>query len=415
MRRFFTLCIPLMAILTWWSIAFKTTTAQQISSEIIQHERAEWSLDDEKCNAVYHLLQLDRNRIRTALEGDISLMASLIHEWEIDAEVLDSLGHKNVKRLDRNLFLKSQLIARTLLNGQSDCSAAFQEKSLHTFVIDDMGIPVDLTASPQSFLPQTHLAAEILLSLTPAEKITALPEGFKELTPFISKERMDSISRIFYRHNSEWLYSCRPDIAFVSLCYSHPTAISIMKQHGIALFRIGEVSSIEAIKELIHKMGYITGSSLKAELMNIFIESALNTIDNKRCCLAPLLTEKRILVAFYHAQFSLPGKKSMTYKLLERIGATPNLDFDPLGGSEEEWSHPLREEQIHLYNPEHIAIIATASDSAAVYFSTLPALKGTDAVLKGRIAIVDEAPQKALSQYIVLAYYDLNNALVPLQ
>ena len=77
----------------------------------------------------------------------------------------------------------------------------------------------------------------------------------------------------------------------------------------------------------------------------------------------------------------------------------------------EGWSRPLDQETIHSYNPG--CFIISSACEAAVHEKIFNnnAFQNLPAIINGRVHIVDEDAQGSPSQHIVLAYFDLFQAL----
>lgn len=397
--------LSFFAVLLWWFVAFKSPVANEPMPFFQTEDFEDY---EEGLYCTNNLLKIEREVLVKAIRGDAALMTLLIHQWDVDSEILGTLGFENVKRLDRDDFLKSQVIGRVLCNDNE--IDQFEELSRKKLVIDDLGQPFDLETPPKVLLPQTHMSTEILLALVELDRIAALPSGYRNQSTLFCEHDLSAIKLDIDRHHSERLFQCNPDIAFVSKAYSHPGVLQILNDQEIPLYHIENTESIEDVKSSIINLGNIANSSLKANLLAIFIDAAMNAIDNKRMVLSRNLSSKKVLVTYYHSQFSLPGTKTLTYHFMQRMGVV-----DEEYSTSDFWSTPIREEQIHNLNPDYLIIITSDTDNALNFFYSFPAFKNINAAQSRTIRVIDEYVQKSVSQNIVIAYFDLNNALVKLE
>lgn len=397
------------AIVFWWLIAFKSPEADEPHYNILQEQTTE-----DVSSAKHNVIAIDRPALVKALKGDTTLMGKLILEWDLDAEIIEYRFNKPVKRLQKDALIRSQILTRMICRSDDEELANLNEKYRKKLLIDDIGYPINLETPRLTFLPQTYMAAEILLSLADPSQITALPAGLRRQSILFSREELDLIPMNIDRYSSEKLYLASPDIALVAFGFSHPSSIEAMKKQGIELFTTGEITDFEDIKRVVGQIGHLANQPLKGELLAIFMEAALNAIDNKRTLELENTEEQRVLIVNYHTRFSLPGKKTLTSAFIKRMGLQAQLQLNSQLGKDLDWSIPLFEEQIHAFDPTHLLIIASDTAESRQYFMSIPALQKTEARLRNAIHVLDHQVQGSVSHQFVLAYYDLNNALVKL-
>lgn len=388
-----------LSIFFWWAIAFQQPVA-------LEHEWLLHPSKKEKPALAFEKNLLikcpDRELIRKALLGDAALMAELITEWNIDALLLQNEGF-SAEYLDQAQFIRSQTLARIL-------SAELEEQALSdTAIIDDLGLPHDPHHLRTKFLPQTYLSAGILLALADPHQISALPKGFKEQNEIYDSPALQAIALEFDRFSSETLATNLPDCAFVSLQYSHPGSIDILKRLGIEIFYTQEIASISDLEKTIETFGALVRKPLKAELLNIFIQAAFLAIDN--WCSAQDPQDTSVLITSYYSHFSMPGTLSLSDQLLQKLVEKRSVSLYRTDNQVGVFSSALSEEEIACFNPERLIIFTNNKESMAACLLAKKSLANLAALKKQNIHFIAEDVQWTPSQFLVLAYYDLARAL----
>jgi len=398
----------------WWLIAFKNPVGTEPLS--FDYELIENQIPIKEplcCNSLF-TLALNRDEIKLALDGDVSMMGKLISKWDLEAEILEYQGVDHVKRLDRQDFLRSQIITKTLQFGDSHTINELRMLQRQHIVVDSTGHPLNLTIHYNKFLPQTYLAAGVLISLLDPHQIVALPKGFRKQESIYPVEFTKKILLDIDSFQSEKIYLSSPDLAIVAQYYSHPSTLQTLKSQGIEMFCMGNISDIDDVKKSINDLGQICNRPLKSDLLNLFIEAALSAIDNKRLIANTDIDLNDVLIVNHHTQYSLPASKTLTYSLMKRMGIRINPSMIDDSSIDHEWAIPLREEKIIGMNPKHLLIITSPHKASLDYFYQTELFNHIDASKKRCVTILDVQLQQSPSQYIVLAYYDLNAALVNL-
>ena len=73
----------------------------------------------------------------------------------------------------------------------------------------------------------------------------------------------------------------QPEAAFVSVKYSHPSALFALQNQGIRLIPTESIESIADVQKSLLQIGKSVDKQDAAELLSIFIESALLCIENR--------------------------------------------------------------------------------------------------------------------------------------
>lgn len=377
-------------ILGWWYAAFAPSSSEPITSI----EQAVQPTSTRLFSTLGTLAPIDRPVLHKALSGDIALMTQLIADWDIDAQLLEVTGHKNAKRLSSPSYLRSQVIGRQLLQANASSSNSHRPK----------------------LLPQTYVSASFLLALTDHEQIVALPKGLREQVLLFAPEKTNKIPLDVDRYNAETLYMAQPEIAFIAH-YSHPALVQALKNQGTELVTLTAENTIANIHQSIQQIGAIANRPLEAELLSLFMEAAMQAIDNRLLLVENSLLKdplQRILFVNYHTQYSLPTSRTMTGQILKRMGIR-NISMDGLFANQGDWLIPLNREQLACIDPQCLIIASPSPQTVKEHISNDPALSQLAAAKNHRIYFVDEAVQQFPSQYLVLAYFDIAQALLETQ
>lgn len=363
----------------WWLFAFK----QQPDDNAIKIFLPEEKQKDHQ-NLLSLLYPFYHEEILAALNGNISLMTKLITEWDIDAQILENAGIPSIQKPSSAAMNKAQILARGIKQG-----AALNRIRI---------------------LPQTYASASFLLALLPPEQIVAIPKGLRTLTQICPSALTDLVPLDLDRYHSEKIFQIKPDLAFVA-SYSHPAAVEMLKRQEIPLFYLSEIEDIPDVKNTLEHLGKLAHCSEKAELLQIFIDSALLAIDNRMVMQKHYSADHSPSVLFinYNSQFFAPTEKTLTGKLLKRLGLNNCLSkYFPI--AQNEWTIPLSQEQILQMDPDDL-IVGVTFPEAKNAFMRNPSFQKLSAFRNQRIHFVDAALHESPTQHIVLAYYDLFNAL----
>ncbi len=216
------------------------------------------------------------------------------------------------------------------------------------------------------------------------------------------------------RVNSETIFQKKPDLAFIAN-YSHPTTIQALQHQGIELFTLNAFNTIPEIAGSIQQIGQVVDRSIEAELMTLFMESALIAIDNRLLAVHDKYiasnTTPRFMFLNYHAQFSVPTARTITGHLLQRLMEHKIVFLSPSNNHFSPWMIPIDQEKIANCNPETL-FIATANSQPLHDPIANGALSSLGAVKNHRIYYLDDDIQQSNTQYIVLAYFDLAEAIL---
>lgn len=411
-RPIATYTIAFLLIFSWWMLAFRLHEADEPKSPVQKDDETHSRELLIKDQADYQLVE--KETLKKALFGDTELMAELILKWDIEAKILEKDGFKGIRRLSEDKLIESQKIARILHgNHPGNSSFTYQSEEM-TVVIDDMGSPFDLTVKREKILPQTYMAASILLALKGKENFVALPKGFKNQKHIYPIELTDNIPLEFDRYASEAISTEQPEIAFVSKYYSNPSAIDLLRSQEVDLFFVRDIASVEDLQEAINDIGDVIGEPMRGRLLKTFVEAVFIAIDNWRAGSGFSLEGKKVMALTYYNRFFLPGKKTLTDHLLKRMGVNNYAALLPQDPRLESFSVPITEEEIAYFNPDLLIVLTDKPPEMEKLLSARPFLDETTAKIQNTISYISEDIQLTPSQVIALAYLDLNASLIKL-
>jgi iron complex transport system substrate-binding protein len=377
---------PYLAFITftllWWSAAFFLPHKAPICP-------AGYSL---KSNSS-QFSTINRPDLLQGLNGKTATMIELINCWEKEARALHS-PHK----LSDDRWQEAQNLA-SAIHAPEERRSKYRSSHRKPMITDDAKQKYLLEEKQwEQFLPQTYAAASILISLTEADKITAIPEGIQRQKNIHPPSMLNKITLSTERYNSEAIHLAKPDLAFVAH-YSHPSTVAALKKQGVDLFVIDQINTIDEVKHSISQIGHVINRSMEADLLSLFMESAIYAIDSRAQDIK--LNQGKSLFLNYYTHYSIPTKKGLTGQILERLGVRTGKEHAGL------WRIPFTTEEIALVNPEVLIISTPYGESLKEKIQHTPALKKTKAVQKGQVFFVNEDLQESPTQYLVLSYFEL--------
>lgn len=412
LRSFKVYALMIVFVMGWWGIAFKKTPHSLPSS--IQQASSPTSSRPLLDTAI---TAINRELLHQALSGDFQLMARLIADWDIDAQILSMKGFEGVNRLPHTEFLRSQSLSRILQNKEATEKSSSLLRMAHQFVADDTGRHIDVQRLYHKFLPQTYAAASFLLSLVPPSQIVALPRSLRKQTQLYPEAITNQIPLDIDRYHGEKLFQAGPEIAFIAH-YSHPATIQTLGNQGILLYTMKDLMTLPDISQELVRIGSITNTPLQAELLKIFMEAAIVATDNQQAIFIKHFEQTfqqipKVLVVNYHQNFSVPTCKTLTGQLLTRMQSIDiSLQYASEKTQANEWMALIDKERLLKLDPDFLIITTDNAQALEREFYQDEALQKLSAARHHRLIFVDEAIQHSPSQYIVLAYHDLIQALM---
>lgn len=397
-------------IFGWWILAFFPTAASLPSTSTTYSQ----SLVLKTSDLLKELSHLQRNTLQSALSGHFPLMLEFIHQWDQDAQLLSQKGIKGIQRLPAETYFQARVLGHLLQYSSSELLRQINCKMNLEWIQDDHGCLVRIEDTFQRFLPQTFAAATFLLAIAKPHEVIALPKGMRSLPQLYSSKVLEDIPANIDRTHSEKLYLAHPDLAFVAP-YSHPPALEVLRNQKIQLYTINHVNNVIEIQESLLKVGHASNHILEAQLLAIFMEASFISIDNRLKALQELADRsqpsRHLLYLYYHQHYMLPTTKSLTGQLMTRaLRHCPHLSC-PIPESQKEWRIPFEQEKILQAKPDYLIISMPYFVSPYQMITHQPALHQSEALRLQRIFYLDETIQESPTQYVVLAYFDLYQAL----
>lgn len=391
----------------WWLFAFRQTEPTFIPSTIAQ------PLTLKTSQLLEELSPLQRESLHTALSGNFSLMVDLIEQWDLDAQILARQGIPN-QRLSSDHYLQAHILGHLILNSSPDFLRKLNCKMNLDTISDDIGKSFKIEDTFARYLPQTYVAASFLLSIARPEEILSIPKGMRYLSQLYRPELLALVPERFDRIVSEQLYLANPQIAFVAP-YSHPPSLEVLKNQNIQLYTLKNIDKLEEIPEALLKIGHASNHILEAQLLAIFMEASFFAIDNR---LQALYKENRVpsdsnkmLYLCYRQNFTTPTSKCLTGQLMARAMAHSPQFTCPIPKSFDTWLLPIEQEQILNEDPDFLLIAAPIHAKGPAITQNILAIRQSKAFKSKKICYLDEAIQDSPTQFIVLAYYDIYQAL----
>ncbi len=404
--------LPALFILCWWAFALH----QSSQAHYTDREQLARQIEESKArHNVSEIAFIKREQLHAALSGDVDTMLSLIADWDIEAQMMSQVSPAKFQRISPENYLRSQILGRHMKMKRSFGQAS--PSKLLPF--ENYLYQTCFEQHNHRFLPQTYAAASLLLALTDPKEIVALPGQMRKETQLYPLSLTQQIPLDIDRYNSEKLHLLNPTIAFVAN-YSQPSTIQALKDQGVLLHPMGNLNSIGEISRELLTLGAIVEQPQKAELLTLFIEAAMYAIDNQLSLLSERLIAKwggapKVLFLNHFQNYSVPSPTSLTGQLLEKIARFDiTLQYAAATAPGANWVVPIAKEQILHLNPDCIIIVTENKKALQHEIQTDKSLCDVVAVKNDHIIFLDEATQHSPSQYSVLAYHDLIEALARL-
>ncbi len=373
----------------WWITAFKTTTSSSISVIVPLN-----NLETEKL--IGYLSPIQREALKEALAGNTRLMLQLINQWETDAEALTVQGKQNIDKLPSDKLLQATVIGQLIRDSSPEELQRINNELRSCCVTNDCGHSICANKISMKLLPQTDMTAGLLLALCDPEEIIALPSGIMN-SPLYSNKKIANIQSCASKLRSEQLYLLSPDIACLAY-YTHPSTKELYSNLSISTYTTKNLDSIHDIQNTLIKLGHLSNHPLEATLLSIFIDSALIAIDNRITALSKTPALKSTMYLYHHHHYMVPTNKCLSGQLMNRAVSKYQGLTCHIPDHDTHWRLPISQETILQSNPDCL-LLASATPIA------------TEALKETPVFILDEYVQDSPNQYIVLAYYDIFQAL----
>jgi iron complex transport system substrate-binding protein len=398
-------------IVGWWMLAFHMNSPSH-SSLSVDHSPQTLAL--KTSTLLQELSPLQRDTLQHALTGHFSLMLTFIDEWEQDAQLLANKGVKGIQRLPAETYLQAHILGHLIQDSSPERLHQLNCKMNLEWMQDDHGNLLRIEDTFQRFLPQTFVAASFLLAIAHPSEIIALPKGMRHLPQLYTPHLLAQIPNNIDRTHSEKLYLAHPDLAFVAP-YSHPSSLEVLRNQNIPLYTIKYFDYLTDIQKALLKVGHASNHILEAQLLAIFMEACFLSIDNRLQALQELTDSsqppRKLLYLYYHQHYLQPTTKCLSGQLMTRALQHCLHLLCPIPQSQNEWLIPCEQEKIVYSQPDYLIIATPLRTHSSPITHHQPALQQSEAFKSQRVFYIDETLQESPTQYIVLAYFDLFQAL----
>lgn len=402
-------------ILGWWFIAFKNDPHKNNNGHLIRHA-ASPALALETSALFPFLSSLNREDIQNALAGDKEKMMYLILEWDLDAQLLEAKGVSNIQRLSTDTKLKAYLLHRLFKEKSPEELYTLNRTLAPKSIVDDASQYITIENHFSKFIPQTFVAATFLLALAEPHEILSLPKGLRALNHLYLPEQLNKVPQELDLTQSEKLFNAKPDLIFVSP-FSHPATLKALQNQGFSLFTLEQKNQLAKVQENLLKIGQASHHSLEANLLSIFIDASMIMLDNRLKALdvlaTPLQKPPKLLFLYYHHQFMLPTAKTLSGHLLERMKSHFHGVDSHMMNSDFEYRIAIDQESIVKAKPD-LLLISSPHEVNSHAILNLPCSDQIPAYQNEKVFFLDETVQESPTQYLVLAYFDIFQALAAL-
>lgn len=299
---------------------------------------------------------IPRDTLHASLSGDFKKMRDLFIEWDLEAKQLVELGYTSIQRMSSEEFREAILLYTALDSAKSDLR----------------------------IIPQTHVAATILLAVAP-ENLVALPMGLRMNQELFPASKMGKVSLDCQSLDGEITHELSPHLAFVA-SYSNPVFLKMLSHQSIPQVECPSIASLQDVYQTVEEVAAYSEHPLEGKLLSLFMKSAMIAVDNRLECLKHTLNKevKNTLFLFGERLFFSPEKDSLTGELLERLGLKC---FGKL----------MTLEDIEALSPDLI-VLASQKESSQL--------------LTQKVAYVNQSVQDSPTQFTALAYRDLAACLM---
>lgn len=266
-------------------------------------------------------------------------------------------------------------------------------------VIDGLGNEFTLEASPVRIVSLTLGTDEILLTLIGPERLIGVTYLATDPTISNAADLAAEVENIV-EADPESLIALEPDLVVVGI-FTDPAVIEQVKDVGIPVFLVGNLDSIDGIRENILTLGHLTGEEERAAEMVAEMDATLDHI-------AQTLAEADIepLNVLYLAPDGwVAGSDTTLHDIITHAGGV-NAAAE---ASLESWQQ-VSEETIIAMNPDVLLVSSFMSVDDVL---TTPTFAGLDAIQNERVYQGNDVHLSAVSQYIVLGVQDVASILYP--
>jgi ABC-type Fe3+-hydroxamate transport system substrate-binding protein len=342
-------------------------------------------------------LPFSREELLAALQGDVLSTKRVLASYQQRALHIG-------QPFDMDRYKEALTLINTLLEDPADQSGAALPKEIE--VVDSSGA-IHKPRRQGVFLPQTYLAAHIMLAIAPPNRIAAIPGAMRNSPELYSNALMEQIELNTDRALSEALFLKEPEVAFVAR-YSNPAMLEALKNQGVTLFFLDQLDTIDDAIANIGIIAKMTGCETKGQLLQHLVVLTFQALDAELAyARSQRSLPEKALYLNYFTHLATPTASTLKGQLLERLGV--DLPIPP-GRMSDGWTIALDQESIIALQPDALFIASSDKKGMIKTIRALPGLQQTPALRGDQLFYIDQATQESPCQLVALAYYDLCRA-----
>jgi iron complex transport system substrate-binding protein len=242
---------------------------------------------------------------------------------------------------------------------------------------------------PQRIVSLNLAADEVLLALTPRERIAALTYLADDpLYSNVTAEARAIPHKV--KANAEQVLALQPDLIIVS-AHTNAAVKALLRTTGVSLLELQQFASLADIEQNILSIGQATGEADKAHALVAMMEQRFSDV-RQRVAGSP-----RPRVLYYAAGGFVLGKGTTMDEMIAYAGGrNVALEAGVQGGKK------MSQEKVVTLNP---AVILVSGEDGQEGLRELlladPVLQEVEAIRTGRVHAIPRAYTSTVSQYVV--------------
>ncbi len=266
---------------------------------------------------------------------------------------------------------------------------------------DALGNLVTLAAKPMRIVSLTLGTDEILLDLVGPERLIGVTYLASDPTTSNIAGRPELLEvPNTVEASPEQIIALEPDLVFVAT-FTDAAVIEQLQSAGLAVFAVGNFSTIDSMKENILLIGSLVGEPQKAEALVAQMTADLDAIAD-----AISAAEGEPISVLYLASGGwVAGSATTVDDMIQHAGGVNAAAEAGLV----DWNQ-VGEEAIIEMNPDVVILSPYVTDDE---FRDNPVFAGVSAVQNDRVTAITDAHMSATSHYIVLGVEDIARLLYP--
>ena len=178
-------------------------------------------------------------------------------------------------------------------------------------IVDDLGVEVDLAATPQRIVSLAPSNTELLFALGLGDKVV----GVTEVCNFPAAAT--SIGKVagFNSLNLEKITAVKPDLVLAARG-NNMEGVRSMQELGIRVFSL-DIQSLNQLMQSIYRVGKLCGAEAEAALLHGELGKRIKTVDDR---IAGSEKKSRVLWGYWSDPVYTAGKNTMIDDVITRAG-----------------------------------------------------------------------------------------------